>query len=84
MKFIAATQLRTKMPELIKTIRQGGSVDLLYRSQVLAEIRPKTDDEKIAKKKPLSYFLKKIGKSKKTTPSERDKIYRKHLMEKYG
>ena len=85
MKFIAATQLRTKMPELIETIRRGESVNLLYRSQVLAEIRPKKIETKAVKKKlTLSEFLSMIKPDPKTTHEQRDEIYRKHLMEKYG
>ena len=40
MQYIAATKLRTKTPELIETLRQGNSVDLLYRSKVVGKISP--------------------------------------------
>lgn len=87
MQHISATQLRTKMPELIETLRQGSSVELLYRSQVLAEIRPITETKpKKSLKETLKFFkgLSPSSSGKNLTSEEARKIYRKHLEEKYG
>lgn len=85
MNYITATQLRTKSSELMETLKRGGSISLIYRSKVVAEIRPKKEA------KPLTKFdIKKLQKLAeklnlpKNSYEEREKKYRKHLTEKYG
>ncbi|MBI4066805.1 hypothetical protein HY407_00325 [Candidatus Gottesmanbacteria bacterium] len=85
MNYITTTQLRTKSSELVETLKKGGSVSLIHRSKVVAEIRPKNEP------KPLTKFdIKKLQKLAeklnlpKTSYKEREKRYRNHLTEKYG
>ncbi len=40
MQYISTTELRTKTPELIKTLSQGQSVILIHRSKVIGEFKP--------------------------------------------
>lgn len=44
MQVITTTQLRTKSKELVNTLREGRSVDLIHRSRVVGEIKPKIYD----------------------------------------
>ena len=85
MQYITTTELRTKSKELIKLLQEGYSVNLIHRSKVVGEIKPvhtglKTITDIEAFKKALDAI-----KPKKIIPkSQREKIYRKHLEEKYG
>lgn len=84
MNYITSTQLRTKTSEFIEMLLAGKSVDLIHRSKNLGKITLTQD--KPAKPFNAKRFLK-LAKElnlPKTTYSERDKLYRKHLMEKYG
>ncbi len=85
MNYITTTDLRTKSKELIRVLREGRSVDLIHRSKVVGEIRPA---QKIQGKpfnvEEFKKILKNLAPSKPTTPKQREKIYRDHLMKKYG
>lgn len=85
MQVITTTQLRTKSKDLIKTLQEGQSVNLIHRSRVVGQIKP------IYEAKPLTEEgIRRIQAAAKNlnlphlTYKERKKIYRKHLMEKYG
>lgn len=85
MQFITSTDLRTKSSELIKTLKKGGSVSLVHRSQVIGEIKPKKE-AKVMTASDIAK-LKQIAKKMnlpKTSYKQREKNYRKHIMEKYG
>ena len=85
MNYITTTQLRTKTSELVKVLQEGRSVDLIHRSKVVGEIKPAQPPLiTITNLEELRKALR-AAKPKKLIPrSQRDKIYRKHLMEKYG
>ncbi|HLC88205.1 MAG TPA: hypothetical protein VJG66_04090 [Patescibacteria group bacterium] len=84
MQNMTTTDLRTKSSELVKTLKEGRSVDLIHRSEVIGEIKPKIKDPKPFDAEKFKRLLKLI-KPKKTIPrSQREKVYRRHLMEKYG
>lgn len=82
MNYITTTQLRTKSSELVNTLKRGSSVSLIHRSKVIGEIKPKKE----AKPFNAEDFKKLVDglDLPKTTYAQREKIYRKHLMEKYG
>ncbi len=85
MNYITATSLRTKSRELIETLKQGESVSLIYRSKVVAEITPKKESKPLTKTdiKKLQKLAEEFNLPK-LSYKERERRYRKHLMEKYG
>mgnify|MGYP001585297567 CR=1 FL=1 len=85
MQVITTTQLRTKSKELVKTLREGRSVELIHRSKIVGRVQP------VQEPKPLTKEgidkIKKLAKRlnlPKLSYDKREKIYRKHLMVKYG
>lgn len=85
MQVITTTQLRTKSKELVKVLQEGRSVDLIHRSRILGEIKPAQNS--LVTITDIAEFKKALhaAKPKKLIPkSQREKIYRKHLGEKYG
>lgn len=83
MQYITFTELRTKSSKLIEVLREGQSVDLIHRSKVVGEIRPKIYDPKPF---DAAKFLKIVKKLNLPNLSRRqmEARYRKHMMEKYG
>ena len=41
MQLITITELRTKSKELVSALRSGGSADLIHRSRIIAELKPR-------------------------------------------
>ena len=82
MQYITFTELRTKSSQLKDTLKKGISVTLIHRSRVIGKIQPEQEVKPFDAKKFKKLF--EGLKFPKTTYSEREKIYRKHLMEKYG
>ena len=85
MQLITTTQLRTKSKDLVKALLGGQSVNLIHRSKVVGQIKP------IYEANPLTEEgIRRIQAAAKNlnlphlTYKEREKIYRKHLIEKYG
>lgn len=84
MEYITATELRTKTKELVKLLKNGNSTNLVYKSKIVGivspvkEERPKVVDEHFIK------FMEKAPMDTVTTKKQREQIYRKHLMDKYG
>mgnify|MGYP001599182742 CR=1 FL=1 len=85
MQVITTTELRTKSKELVKVLKEGRSVELIHRSQVVGKIRPLFDAKPLTEEgiKKIQEAAKKLNLPK-FSYKERDRIYRKHLMEKYG
>lgn len=83
MQYITTTELRTKSKELVETLLAGQSINLVHRSKVVGEIKPKIYDPKPF---DAGKFLKLVEKLNlpKTTYAERERRYRAHLMKKYG
>ena len=85
MKYISTLDLRNKSSKLIQSLKDGESTYLIYRSKVVAEIKPVKYTE--SKKFNYAEFKKLIStmpKMDRITRKDREKIYRKHLEEKYG
>lgn len=85
MQYITFTELRTKSSQLKDTLKRGLSVTLIHRSKVIGEFKPKEEVKPLTKTdiKELKKLAKELNLPK-TTYAQREKIYRKHLMEKYG
>ena len=83
MQFITTTDLRTKTPELINTLKQNGEVSLIHRSKIVGIIKPVENQPKLFDVKAFKQLVKDLNLPK-TTYKQREKIYRKHLMKKYG
>ena len=83
MQYITTTELRTMSKKLVEALREGHSVDLVHRSKVVGEIKPKIYDPK-----PFDpdKFLKIVEKLNfpKLTPRQINTRYRKAMMEKHG
>jgi hypothetical protein len=84
MNYITTTQLRTQTSAFVEALLAGKSIDLIHRSKNLGVLT-------LTEKKPVKLFnaerfLKLATELNlpKTTYAEREKRYRKHLMEKYG
>lgn len=86
MNLITTTQLRSKTSSLIKSLLEGNVVTLIHRSAIVGEIRPKETQTKVLTKTDIQELKKLANKLNfpKTSYNEREKIYRKHLMDKYG
>jgi antitoxin (DNA-binding transcriptional repressor) of toxin-antitoxin stability system len=84
MNYITTTQLRTQSSDLIANLMAGKSIQLIHRSKIVATISPTIN------KQPKKFNAERFGKLldelnlPKTTHAQREKIYRKHLMDKYG
>lgn len=85
MQYITTTQLRTKSSQLVKALENGEHVELIHRSKVIGEIKPRYDKKPLTKEdiKKLKKLANKLNLPK-LNYKEREKIYRKHLEEKYG
>lgn len=82
MDYITTTELRTKSSQLVKALKGGSSVKLIHRSKVIGVFEPQKEEKPFD---PIAF--KKAIKNlhlPQTTYAEREKIYRKHLEEKYG
>lgn len=85
MDTITTTNLRTQSKQLIDTLKKGGSVSLIHRSNVVGTIKPSTKT-KIFTKESI-HKLKRLAEELNVPDlsyTEREKRYRKHLMKKYG
>jgi len=83
MQYITTTELRTKSKQLVEVLLEGRSVDLIHRSKVVGEIKPKIYDPKPF---DADKFLKIVEKLNlpKLTPRQIEARYRKAMMKKHG
>lgn len=85
MNYISTTELRTKSVELIQQLKEGKSVTLIHRSEVVATIVPEvSEDSELKRKKAALRFLEIAGSMPRISPEKSDEIYRKHMEGKYG
>ncbi len=84
MNYITTTQLRTKSSEMIETLLSGHKIDLIHRSRVVGEIRPKAIY--IPKRVSASSLMKKIDKLNfpRLTLDEIDRRYKIAMKKKHG
>ncbi len=83
MQVITTTELRTKSKKLVKLLQEGYSVDLIHRSRVVGEIRPKVYDPKPFDPEKFMETLKKLNLPK-LTPRQREARYRAAMLKKHG
>lgn len=83
MNYITTTDLRTKSKDLIKTLREGRSVDLIHRSRLVGVIKPTKEQPKVFNAKRFAKLVTALNLSP-ITYAEREKNYREHIMKKYG
>lgn len=85
MQYITTTELRTKSSQLVTTLKKGGSVTLIHRSRVIGKIKPMDEAKPLTKEgiEKLKKLARKLSLPK-LSYKERERRYRKHLMEKYG
>lgn len=83
MQYITTTQLRTQSKKLVKTLQEGRSVDLVHRSKVVGEIKPKIYDPKPFNAKRFLKIVEKLNLPK-LTPRQIEARYRKAMMKKHG
>jgi len=83
MQVITTTELRTKSKELVKVLQEGHSVDLIHRSKVVGEIKPKIYDPKPFNPEKFAEAVRKLN-FPKLTARQREARYRKAMMEKHG
>lgn len=91
MKYLSTTELRTKSTELVRDLRSGNSVSLIYRSEVVGLISPaQSESEKVKNNfSALEEFIKRAReeggiKKQKNRLEDQKKIYESHLQQKYG
>lgn len=83
--FITTTELRTKSKKLVETLKNGGSLSLVHRSKVIGKIKPYIHEAPPIK--DINAFMKTLDgliPGKIIPRKDREKVYRKRLMEKYG
>lgn len=85
MDYITFTQLRTQAKELAKALEQGKTVSLIHRSKIIGVIKPESE-VKVLQKTDIEEIKQLANKLNlpKMSYSQRDRAYRKHLLEKYG
>lgn len=83
MDYITTTQLRTKTKQLVNSLKNGNSVDLVHRSKVVGEIKPKMYDPKPFDPEKFLKIVEKLNLPK-LTRRQREERYRKAMMEKHG
>lgn len=83
MQYITTTELRTKSSKVVRTLKSGGNLRLIHRSKVIGDITP-SYEPKPFNPQAFEKFLAKLKPKKLVSRKERDRIYRKHLEDKYG
>jgi len=84
MEFITTTQLRTQSTQLVKQLSTGSKVKLVHRSKVIGSIVPFVQTAKKINVSLFKEFLDTIKPDKLVSKPQRDSIYRKRLLKKYG
>lgn len=86
MQYITFTELRTNSKKLAEALSEGRSINLIHRSKVVGRVQPIQEQPKPLTKEDIEE-IKKLAKElnlPKTSYKQREKLFRKHLREKYG
>ena len=85
MDTITTTNLRTQSSQLVDTLAKGDVVSLIHRSKVIGIIKPQKEAKVLTKAaiKQLQKFAQNFHLPK-LSYKEREKEYRKKLLNKYG
>ncbi len=86
MNMITSTEIRTKMPRVIASLRAGESIELIHRSRIIGQIKLQKYQAKPLTEKDVKEIIAAAKKLKlpKLTDKQIEARYRKHLREKYG
>lgn len=84
MEYITATELRTKTKELVKYLKNGNSTNLVYKSKIVGIVSPIKEKRLKVVDEHFIEIMKKMSTNTVTTKKQREQIYRKHLIDKYG
>lgn len=83
MDYITTTKLRTQSSELVKALLEGQTVDLIHRSKVVGEIKPKIYDPKPFDSVKFAKLVDKLN-FPKLTPRQIEIRYRAAMIKKHG
>ena len=83
MNLITSTQLRTQTSRLIEAVLAGNTVDLIHRSKIIGEFRPKMSKVKVFNAARMEKIVKKLNLPH-LSYAEREKRYRKAMEKKHG
>lgn len=83
MQIITTTELRTKSKDLVKTLSEGRSVDLIHRSKVVGEIKPKIYDPKPFDAARFAKTIEKLN-FPHLTVKQIESMYRSAMIKKHG
>lgn len=86
MDLVTSTELRTKTPEVIAALLAGKSVDIVHRSKIVGEIKPKKYQAKPFTAESIEHLIALTKKLRlpKLTDEQIESRYRTHLLKKYG
>jgi len=84
MKYITASELRTKSKNLVDSLKRGDSTNLVYKSRILAIVKPMREEIPKVIDRNFLGLLSKLSLNTITTKKEREQIYKKHLIDKYA
>ena len=84
MQNIISADFGSKSSEVVKTLKKGDSISVIHDSKVIGKIEPAIPDPKPFDPEKFREILKKFKPKKIIPRSQREKVYRQHLMEKYG
>lgn len=85
MNYLTTTQLRTQTSKLVETLKKKGTISLIHRSKVIGTINPVQEEPvKISDVRAFEKFLSQIRPPKIIPRRDREKVYRQHLIKKYG
>lgn len=82
MNLITTTELRTQTPRLVNLLLAGEEVGIIHRSRMIGTIKPKSE-EKPFDAKTFSKLAEALDLPH-LSYKERERNYRKHMIEKYG
>jgi antitoxin (DNA-binding transcriptional repressor) of toxin-antitoxin stability system len=84
--YITTTELRTKTAELISLLAAGSDVNLIHRSKIVAKIAPQKDDSRVLTNSDIIKIKTLAEKLNlpKLSYEQRQRMYRTHLLKKYG
>lgn len=84
MDYITTTNLRTESSKLIEDLKKGRSVSLIHRSKIVGVIKPASLTAGSIDAAELRKFLTGVKPKKLVPQQQREKAYRRNLLEKYG
>lgn len=82
MDYITTTELRTKSKQLVKALKRGEAVQLIYRSKLIGNFRPATESKPFNAKR-FKELVEKLNLPY-LSYKQREKNYREEMERKHG